>query len=134
MNKDTQMISVMLDNQSVINRIHVFDEVRDYYVKGVEISLKKDDFIIDSKYTCVHKDPFMSSKGYIYLVIGTVERFNIWVKMKIEGKIADYVCRKFNFFNSLPRPTDKEIEDYRINITEKIKSEYPKEIWDIFES
>lgn len=44
------------------------------------------------------------------------------------------MCRKFNFFNDLPRPDDKEIEDYRASITEKIKSEYPKEIWDIFES
>ena len=114
MNKYTQLANVILANSTKIASIHIFEEIRDPYVCGVEVRLhkKSDSLTIDSKYDQVHPDPFKDAVPYyLYLVLGLSNEYKKWVKQQFDGRVAQRVCRKFNYFE---QPVDnQEVDRYR---------------------
>lgn len=94
-----QLMKLILQNKDIISTIYFFDEVRDYYVQGVEIRLK--DYNVKMNYLNLDDDhyrldPFRRDiKGYVYIVIGFNSNYQKWLEMMIEGKIAQRICHKY---------------------------------------
>ncbi len=94
-----EFMELILQNKEVIDNIFFFDEVSDYYVQGVEIRLKNYDvkmnyLNLDDHYN--RPDPFRRDiKGYVYIILGSESNYQKWLKMMIEGKVADKLIRKY---------------------------------------
>ena len=94
-----EFMKLILQNKEVIDNVFFFDEVSDYYVQGVEIRLKNYDvkmnyLNLDDHYN--RPDPFRRDiKGYVYIILGSESNYQKWLKMMIEGKVADKLIRKY---------------------------------------
>ena len=94
-----EFMNLILQNKEVIDTVFFFDEVSDYYVQGVEIRLKNYDvkmnyLELDDHYN--RPDPFKKDiKGYVYIILGYERDYQRWVKMMIDGKVADKLIRKY---------------------------------------
>ena len=94
-----EFMKLVMKNKEVIDNVHFFDEVSDYYVQGVEIRLKNSNVELDysdlkDKYN--RPDPFKSDiPGYVYIILGFESNYQKWLKMMIEGKVADKLIRKY---------------------------------------
>lgn len=94
-----EFMKLVMKNKEVIHNVHFFDEVSDYYVQGVEIRLKDSNVKLDysdleDKYN--RPDPFKSDiPGYVYIILGFESNYQKWLKVMIEGKVANRLIRKY---------------------------------------
>lgn len=94
-----EFMEFVFQNKEVIDNVCFFDEVNDYHVQGVEIRLKNYDVKLDYsglKDKCNRPDPFRSDiSGYSYIILGYESNYQRWLKMMIEGKVADKLIKKY---------------------------------------
>jgi|LakMenE01Jun11ns_1017448.scaffolds.fasta_scaffold9957752_7 hypothetical protein len=107
-----EFMKLIFQNKEVIDNVFFFDEVSDCYVQGVEIRLKNYDvkmnyLNLDDHYN--RPDPFRKDiKGYVYIILGFESNYQKWLKMMIDGKVAQRICRKYpDIFDGVITPEDR---------------------------
>lgn len=119
------LFSAVLTNQGIIEKVYLFDEVRDM-VQGVEIRLKSIDMThLDFKTTSeednyIRPDPFRRDvKGYVYLAIGWDKEYRKWWRMMIDGKVAQKILSKYpQILHNQPFDRVQKDKDEELFITE----------------
>ena len=127
MNLMTQLLRFTLLNKDSITTIFAFDETSGN-VRGVEIYLNKGGTMaLTEECADVRLNMFrLREDRYVYLVVGREQDYLKWLTETYEGHICTKVCRQFNYFDSLPRPSDEKVAEYRLQAEAEIKEQYPE--------
>ena len=121
-----EFMKLVMQNKEVIDNVFFFDEVRDFYVQGVEIRLKNYEvrmnyLNLEDNYN--RPDPFRRDiPGYVYIVLGYESNYQKWLKMMIEGKVAQRIIHKY------PEILEGRVNEEDREQIELDKIEFEKEI------